>query len=158
MRWAVLGLPPPWGPCLDFESFADLEIAVAYLDPASQRALLDEMFAAFNRHDAAGVVATMTPDAVFEAAAGPEVHGLRYSGREAIAQAFAKLFGDLPDVRWDEVQHYPAGDTVTTTWIMRATRPDGARIEAEGIDLFTLREGKVAVKRAFRKDRPPQRS
>jgi len=39
-------------------------------------------------------------------------------------------------------------------WVFRATRADGARIEVQGCDLFTLRDGKVAAKRAFRKDRP----
>ena len=30
----------------------------------------------------------------------------------------------------------------------------GTRIEANGCDLFTFRNGKIAVKNAFRKDRP----
>ncbi|MBS0373997.1 MAG: nuclear transport factor 2 family protein [Proteobacteria bacterium] len=113
------------------------------------------MFAAFNRHDAAGVVATMTDDVVFDAAAGAEVHGTRHIGRAAVEAAFAKLFRDQPDVRWDEVRHYPGDGFAVTTWTLRATRPDGARIEVEGIDLFTLRDGLVSRKRAFRKERPP---
>ena len=128
-----------------------------HVEPAAQRTLIDALFAAFNRHDPVGVVAAMTDDVVFEGAAGPEVFGNRFTGQAAVGEAFAKVFRELPDVRWDDVRHYPAGEHVVTTWIMRATRPDGARIEVEGIDLFTLRDGKVSVKRAFRKDRPPQR-
>jgi len=130
---------------------------VAVVEPAGKGGLLDELFAAFNRHDVAGVTATMTEDVVFEGAAGPEVFGARFSGRAAVGDAFAKVFRDLPDVRWDDVRHYPAGEYAVSTWIMRATRPDGGRIEVEGIDFFTLRDGKVSVKRAFRKDRPPLR-
>ena len=123
-------------------------------DANATSALLDAMFAAFNRHDADAVVATMTDDVVFDAAGGPEVYGARHSGRAAVREAFAKTFRDLKDARWDEVRHYPAGDHAVTTWVLRATRADGQRIEAEGIDLFALRDGKVAKKRAFRKDRP----
>jgi len=123
----------------------------------AQLALLDRMFAAFNRHDAAGVVATMTDDVVFDAAAGADVHGTRHTGRAAVQEAFAKLFRDQPDVRWDDVRHLPGEGFAVTTWTLRATRPDGSRIEVEGIDLFTLRDGLVSHKQAFRKERPPLR-
>jgi taurine dehydrogenase small subunit len=127
-------------------------------DANSQYALINRLFDAFNRHDADGVGACMTDDVVFEAAVGAEVYGTRTVGRAAVAAGFAKTFNDLPDVRWDEVTSYPgAGDYVTTTWVMRATRPDGLRLEVEGVDLFTLRDGLVSVKRAFRKERPLQK-
>ncbi len=127
-------------------------------DPVFQCELITRLFDAFNRHDADGVGACMTDDVVFEAAVGAEVYGTRTVGRAAVAAGFAKTFADLPDVRWDEVTSYPgAGDYVTTTWVMRATRPDGMRLEVEGVDLFTLRDGLVSVKRAFRKERPLQK-
>jgi ketosteroid isomerase-like protein len=133
------------------------EFPVADLDPGAQRALLDRLFDAFNRHDVAGVCDCFTPDVVFDAAVGAEVYGTRFSGREAVAAAFSKTFADLRDVRWDDVRHYPGTDYATTTWTMRGTRPDGLRLEVEGIDLFTLRDGRVALKRAFRKERPLQK-
>ena len=126
-------------------------------DAAATRALLDSLFAAFNRHDADGVVACMTDDVVFDAAVGAEVHGTRFTGRAAVRAAFAKTFADLPDVRWDDVRHVCGPELTVTTWTMRASRPDGARLEVEGVDLFTLRDGRVALKRAFRKERPPVR-
>lgn len=36
-----------------------------------------------------------------------------------------------------------------------ATQPDGKRVEADGVDLFTVRDGKITRKQAFRKQRPP---
>ena len=47
-----------------------------------------------------------------------------------------------------------SGDFGVSEWIFTGTRADGARIEAEGCDLFTFQDGKIAVKRAFRKQRP----
>ena len=122
--------------------------------PPTMTALLDTMFAAFNRHDAAAVVALMTPDVVFETAAGPNVFGARHSGRTAVKAAFEQVWAEMPDVRWDDVRHYASAGHVATTWTFRAGRSDGGRIEVEGIDLFTFSDGKVSRKQAFRKDRP----
>ena len=123
---------------------------------AESRALLDAMFKAFNQHDAGAVVACMTPDCLFETAAGPEPHGNRFVGREAVRGAFEAVWGRLPDVRWDDVAHIIGADgsSAVTTWTFRATNPDRTRVEVEGCDLFTLRDGLVSRKRAFRKERP----
>ena len=117
--------------------------------------LLTELFDAFNAHDAAKVVSLMTEDCVFEAAAGNEMFGARHSGRAAVKTAFENVWKGLPDVRWDVTNHFHAGDRAVSEWVFRATRPDGSRIEVQGCDLFTLRNGKIAVKQAFRKERAP---
>jgi ketosteroid isomerase-like protein len=118
--------------------------------------LLDAMFLAFNRHDAAAVVALMTDDCIFETAGGPDIHGTRHVGKVAVKAAFEQVWHAFPDVRWDEVRHFGCGERAVSQWVFRATRPDGARIEAQGCDLFTFRGGTVALKQAFRKDRPAQ--
>jgi len=123
-------------------------------DSESTVAVLDAMFAAFNRHDAATVVALMTDDCLFETAAGPEVFGARHVGRKAVQAAFEQTWETMPDVRWDHVRHFACGDRAVSEWTFRATRPDGARIEVHGCDLFTTIDGKVAEKHAFRKERP----
>lgn len=118
------------------------------------KALIEQMFQAFNRHDPDGVVACMTDDVVFDAAVGPERHGRRFSGQAAVKEAFANTFRDLPDVRWDDVHIVESAQWVVTTWTMKATRADGKKLDVEGLDLFTFKNGKVCEKRAFRKDRP----
>ena len=117
--------------------------------------LLDALFDAFNAHDAAKVVSLMTEDCVFEAAAGTEVFGARYTGPDAVRAAFENVWKGLPDVRWDVSRHFHVGDRAVSEWVFRATRADGSRVEVQGCDLFTLRDGKVAVKQAFRKERAP---
>ena len=47
------------------------------------------------------------------------------------------------------------GDRGVSEWKFTGTRADGTRVEANGCDLFTFRNGKIAVKDAYRKDRPP---
>ena len=115
--------------------------------------LLQDLFSAFNAHDAAKVVSLMTEDCVFEAAAGTEMFGARHKGREAVKTAFENVWKGLPDVQWVVTNHFHAGDRAVSEWVFRATRPDGSKIEVQGCDLFTLKDGKIAIKQAFRKER-----
>ncbi len=86
--------------------------------------------------------------------AGPEAHGIRMQGRDAVREAFAEVWQAFPDAHWETARHTVTGDLGVSEWTFRGTRRDGARIEAEGCDLFTFRDGKIALKRAFRKQRP----
>ncbi len=70
--------------------------------------------------------------------------------------AFVGVWTDMPDVAWAVSRHTVAGDRATSEWLFTATRADGGRIEAEGVDLFTFEDGLIARKSAFRKDRPVQ--
>ena len=123
------------------------------LDTA-RRARLDQLFAAFNSHDADGVMACMTGDVVFDTAAGPDRHGRRLIGTADVRAAFERTWTDMPDVSWQCTRHAVFGDRGVSEWIFRATANDGTRIEVEGVDLFGFRGDKVATKSAFRKDRP----
>lgn len=123
---------------------------------AGRHALLERLFAAFNHHDAEGVMACFTPGVVFDTAAGPDAHGRRLVGQDAVRAAFVGVWTDMPDVAWTVSRHTIAGDRATSEWLFTGTRPDGARVEVQGVDLFTFEGGLVAHKSAFRKDRPVQ--
>jgi ketosteroid isomerase-like protein len=120
----------------------------------SDARLLQKLFDAFNHHDLEGVLACMTEDCVFEGAAGPETYGARFIGHEAVGAAFSGVWKTFPDVRWANDKHFVADGFGVSQWTLVGTREDGKRIEADGVDLFTFRDGKVASKKAFRKDRP----
>ena len=45
------------------------------------------------------------------------------------------------------------GERGVTQWTFVATMPDGSRADVDGCDLFTFRNGKIAVKNSFRKNR-----
>ena len=120
----------------------------------SEAKLLQDLFDAFNRHDLEGVLACMTEDCVFEGAAGPEAYGARFVGHDAVGAAFEGVWKAFPDVRWANDRHFAADGLGVSQWTLVGTREDGKRIEADGVDLFTFRDGKVATKKAFRKDRP----
>ena len=110
---------------------------------------------AWNRHDIDALMSFMTDDCVFQSAAGLDECGTRYEGREAVRSGFALAWTTFPDARWSEGCHWVCGDRGVSEWKFTGTRADGTRVEANGCDLFTFRNGKIAVKDAYRKDRPP---
>jgi ketosteroid isomerase-like protein len=117
---------------------------------------LEQLFSAFNLHDGAAVMACMTGDITFDAAAGPEKFGRRFNGHSEVRAAFERTWTDLPDVSWQCTRHAVFGERALSEWIFRATTADGKRIEAEGCDIFTFRDDLICAKSAFRKDRPAQ--
>ena len=110
---------------------------------------------AWNRHDAEALMSFMTDDCVFEASAGPDVCGTRYVGREAVRAGFTEVWETYPDARWRFPRHFVWGDRGVSEWTFTGTRADGARIEVNGCDVFTFRDGKIALKNSYRKNRPP---
>jgi steroid delta-isomerase-like uncharacterized protein len=126
------------------EDMASEKITVEFLDAFAE---------AFNRHDVAAILAAMTEDCVFEASAGPDVCGRRYEGKHEVGKAFAEVFETFPDAQWRGARHFFAGDRGLSEWTFSGTRPDGARVEVTGCDLFTFQDGKIAVKNSYRKQR-----
>ena len=123
-------------------------------DESTCLATLHRLFAAFNAHDADGVMACFTADAVFMTAAGPQACGTRITGPDAIRAAFVAVWTGLPDVQWTVRRSRVLDGAGITEWLFTGTRADGTRVEAEGLDLFEFSGALVASKSAFRKDRP----
>lgn len=115
--------------------------------------LLDDFAAAWNRHDLDGLMACMAPECAFEAAAGPDVTGARHVGTAAVRRAYAAVFATYPDARWNQPRHVVTGDRAVSEWTFTGTMKDGTRVEVNGCDLFTLKDGKIALKNSYRKQR-----
>jgi len=122
---------------------------------ADLRELLEAFAGAWNRHDVDALMSMMTDDCVFEASAGPEVNGQRSEGRDAVRAAFAAVFDTFPDAHWANPRHLVAGDRGVSEWTFTGTQRDGTRVEVTGCDLLTFRDGRIAIKNSYRKNRPP---
>ena len=107
---------------------------------------------AMNQHDLDAIMKFMTDDCVFESYAGPEACGTRYEDREEVRKGFAKIWGVCPDAHFGKARHFVCGDRGVSEWVFTGTH-DGARVEVNGCDVWTFRDGKIAVKNAFRKSR-----
>jgi ketosteroid isomerase-like protein len=108
---------------------------------------------AFNAHDVAAIMSHMTDDCVFEASAGSDFDGEKFSGQKQVKKAFENVFETFPDAHWDNPKHFVSGNRGFSEWIFRGTKPDGKKVEVTGCDLFTFNDGKIAIKNSYRKNR-----
>jgi ketosteroid isomerase-like protein len=109
---------------------------------------IERFNAAFNRHDVDGVMALMSDDCVFENTYPPP-DGERFEGAAAVRAFWERFFAGSPQAEftWEEI--IPAGSRCTVRWRYRWRDADGAEGHIRGVDLFRLRDGKVAEKLSY---------
>jgi len=116
--------------------------------------LLERFADAWNRHDLDALMSMMTDDCVFEASSGPQVDGRRSEGQQAVRAAYAAVFDAFADAHWANPRHFIADNRGVSEWTFTGTQQDGKRVEVTGCDLFTFRDGRIAIKNSYRKNRP----
>lgn len=115
--------------------------------------MLKAIATAFDQHDMDGIIRHFAGDAVFEGPRGPEPWGQRFVGLGAVREAFAARFAGIPDIRYQQDDHFVDGDRGASEWTLSGTTTDGQRIEVRGCDLWTFRDGKVVKKDSYWKIR-----
>jgi ketosteroid isomerase-like protein len=103
---------------------------------------------AFNRHDVEAVMALMTGDCVFENTS-PAPDGERYEGQVAVRAFWERLFAGTPSARFTTEDLFAAGDRAAQAWRYDWTDATGAPGHVRGVDVFRVRDGKVAEKRSY---------
>jgi len=117
---------------------------------------LRSIAAGFDGHDLEGILAHFADDAVFESPKGPDPWGRRFVGKDEIRRAFAGRFSGIPDVRYQQDDHFADGDRGASEWTLTGTTTEGDRLEIRGCDLWTFRDGKVVKKDSYWKIRTPE--
>jgi len=117
---------------------------------------LRSIAAGFDTHDLEGILAHFADDAVFESPKGPDPWGRRFVGKDEIRRAFAGRFSGIPDVRYQQDDHFADGDRGASEWTLTGTTTEGDRLEIRGCDLWTFRDGKVVKKDSYWKIRTPE--
>jgi steroid delta-isomerase-like uncharacterized protein len=114
-------------------------------------AFVERFNTVWNGHDLEGILAMMTDDVVFEASFGKDPWGTRVTGKPAVRRFLQEMFERIPDVRWDEIRHFATPAQVTVEWLTTGTPRAGSPYKVEGCDILTIRDGKIAAKRSYRK-------
>lgn len=105
----------------------------------------------WNEHDVEGILEQFTDDVVFEASFGKEPWGTRSVGKAASRKFITEMFERIPDVRFDELRHFVCPEIAVVESVTTGTPRGGARYESHLVDVLTLRDGKIAAKRSYRK-------
>ena len=70
-----------------------------------------------------------------------------------VGEAFARVFATFPDARFGNARHVVAGERGVSEWVFTGNAADGRKVEVNGCDLFTFRDGKIAIKSSYFKNR-----
>lgn len=116
-------------------------------------AFIRRFYEVWQNHDVEGIAEMFTDDAVFEASFGPEPFGERAVGKDAATRLAASVFKRIPDVRFEEIRRYVTPGFAVVEQVQSGTPRGGAPFEVHIVDLLSLRDGKIAAKRTYRKSR-----
>ena len=111
------------------------------------RTTIDNFNNAFDRHDADGLAALLTDDTVFENTSPPP-DGRRIEGKAAVVEFWRAWFAHNAGARFEVEELIVSGNRAIVLWVYRKMR-DGQSWHLRGVDVFTVREGKVAAKLAY---------
>lgn len=98
--------------------------------------------AAWADHDLDAAMAMLTDDCVFDST-GPAPDGTRCVGPAAVRDAWQPIFDDT-NSRFTEEETFEAGDRVVQLW-----RYDFEGGHVRGVDVFRVRDGRVAEKLSY---------
>jgi ketosteroid isomerase-like protein len=111
------------------------------------RTAIDKFNEVFNRHDADKLAAFLTEDTVFEDTS-PAPDGRRIEGKAAVVEFWRGWFVHNSDAQFEAEEVIVSGNRATVLWVYRKMR-NGQPWHLRGVDIFTVRDGKVAAKLAY---------
>lgn len=122
------------------------EVSMQQQDQATRQAI-EHFNEAFNRHDADALAKFLTDDTVFEDTS-PAPDGRRLEGKAAVVEFWRVWFARNADARFDAEDIIISGNRAVVLWRYYKLR-DGQPWHLRGVDVFTVRDGKVAAKLAY---------
>lgn len=114
---------------------------------AATRNAVEHFNEAFNRHDANALAALLSEDTVFEDTS-PAPDGRRIEGKAAVVEHWRQWFARNSDARFETEEIVVSADRAVVRWVYHKTR-NGQPWHLRGVDVFTVRDGKVAAKLAY---------
>jgi steroid delta-isomerase-like uncharacterized protein len=101
---------------------------------------------AWHSHDPDRIVALHTDDTTFQMHVGDEPA----RGREAVRETFAGILQQWPDLHFHPVALRFGEDFWVAEWRMTGTNAgSGAQMDAEAVDVITVKDGRVHTKDTY---------
>jgi len=117
------------------------------LEEQATRMTIDRFNEAFNRHDADGLAVLLTDNTVFEDTS-PAPDGRRIGGKAAVVAFWRGWFTSNPDANFEAEEVIVSGNRAVALWNYHKMC-NGQPWHLRGVDIFTVRDGKVAAKLAY---------
>ncbi len=117
------------------------------MEPSDVIRAVERFSEACNRQDIEAVKSFLTDDCVFENT-NPPPDGRRYEGLNSVAGFWAEFFEKNPGATFTVEEVIVAGNRCVVRWVYNKAK-DGNPWHLRGIDLFTIRDGKVAEKLSY---------
>jgi len=102
---------------------------------------------AFNTRSVDAVDRLLTEDCVFDGTTPPD--GERHTGRDAVRNAFADVFAGTSAGVFTTEETIVAGERAVVRWRYDWVAHDGRPGHVRGVDVLTVRHGRVAEKLAY---------
>jgi ketosteroid isomerase-like protein len=131
-------------------------VAVLFLSLSAQtpqtgelttRTVVEQFNKAFNLHDADALASLLTDDTVFEDTS-PVPDGKRIEGKTEVVAFWRGWFTHNPDAKFETEEMIVSGDRAVVLWVYHKIR-NGQPWHLRGVDVFTVRDGKVSAKLAY---------
>ncbi len=116
---------------------------------------IDDLFRrfgkAFNKADVEEIAACVTDDFEWRLAAGARPSGTVLKGKDALHAYFADKSKAHREARFSEARIHRAGDKLFGTFRVAGIDANGQPFDRYGIDLYEVRDGKIALKDSYLK-------
>ena len=116
-----------------------------YQDPVS---VIEQFNDALNKHDVDAMMELMTQNCVFENTQ-PAPQGTRYEGHPALRAFWHDFFGSALDQTIEIEELFGLEDRAVMRWIYRWKDAAGQPAFIRGVDIYCVRDGKIAEKLSY---------
>lgn len=103
----------------------------------------------FNDRDVDATMADMTDDCVFEHVAPEGVGFGRHEGADAVRAVWESMDDHFPGFTQEIVDVFVSADRACCRFVLRWKDPDGGEAALHGVDVMTVRDGKIAEKLTY---------
>ena len=111
--------------------------------------LVDAISDAFNSNEIDKVMSFFADDAVFDHAAGPDIHGTSSVGADAIRAVFGDMFERVDSVKWETLDTRIEGDKAICQYRRTTTLLSGEIQDFKTVDILTFRDDKIIHKDTY---------
>jgi ketosteroid isomerase-like protein len=128
------------------------------LEPTKEESMpdaIDDLFRrfgkAFNKAELEEIAACVTDDFEWRLAAGTRPSGTVPKGKDDLRRYFGDKSQAHREARYSEARIHRAGDKLFGTFRVTGIDAKGQPLDRYGIDLYELRDGKIALKDSYLK-------